>query len=233
MKNKAQTKAGTVHRILLVDDHPITRQGLAVMIGNESDLRVVGEAEDVPSALAAIQALHPDLVVADLSLPGRNGLELLKDIAAQYPGIPTLVLSMHDESLYAERAIRAGARGYLMKSAGGRAVLDAIRAILAGRIHVSPDVATRVLESLGRNPSAGRNAPPAPHSKVQALSDREFEIFQLIGQGLGTREIAGRLNVSIKTIEAHRAHLKSKLGTKDAPGLVREAIRWVESQSGV
>jgi DNA-binding NarL/FixJ family response regulator len=140
---------------------------------------------------------------------------------------------MHDESLYAERAIRAGARGYLMKSAGGRAVLDAIRAILAGRIHVSPAVATRVLESLGRSGAASRSTPSAAHSKVQALSDREFEVFQLIGQGLGTREIAGRLNVSIKTIEAHRAHLKSKLGTKDAPGLVREAVRWVESQNGV
>ncbi len=233
MKSQPRSKPGSSHKILLVDDHPITRQGLAAMVGNESDLSVCGEAEDVPSALAAIQALRPDLVVADLSLPGRNGLELLKDIAAQHPNIPTLVLSMHDESLYAERAIRAGARGYLMKSAGGRAVLDAIRAILAGRIHVSPAVATRVLESLGRTSNALRSAPSAAHSKVQALSDREFEVFQLIGQGLGTREIAGRLNVSIKTIEAHRAHLKSKLGTKDAPGLVREAVRWVESQNGV
>ena len=167
------------------------------MIRNESDLRVAGEAEDVPSALAAIQALRPDLVVADLSLPGRNGLELLKDMAVQHPGVPTLVLSMHDESLYAERAIRAGARGYLMKSAGGRAVLDAIRAILAGRIHVSPAVATRVLESLGRSGTASRSTSSAAHSKVQALSDREFEVFQLIGQGLGTREIAGRLGIDI------------------------------------
>jgi len=126
-----------------------------------------------------------------------------------------------------ERALRAGARGYIMKEAGGEALLAAIRQVLRGEVHVSPRMSARLLEG------PGRNTPSAPHSKVQALSDREFEIFQLIGQGLGTREIAGRLNVSIKTIEAHRAHLKSKLGTKDAPGLVREAIRWVESQSGV
>ena len=233
MKSAPQSKPGPARRILLVDDHPITRQGLAAMIGNEADLAVCGEAEDAASALAAIERLRPDLVVADLSLPGRNGLELLKDMAARHPGVPTLVLSMHDEALYAERAIRAGARGYLMKSAGGRAVLDGIRTILAGRIHVSPAVSSRILESLGRPGTHGRPIKADAHSLVQSLSDREFEIFQLIGQGLGTREIAGRLNVSIKTVEAHRASLKSKLGTKDAPSLVREAVRWVESQNGV
>ena len=229
MKSQPSGKPGRSHKILLVDDHPITRQGLAAMVGNESDLSVCGEAEDVPSALAAIQALRPDLVVADLSLPGRNGLELLKDIAAQHPNVPTLVLSMHDESLYAERAIRAGARGYLMKSAGGRAVMEAIRTILKGQIFVSPAVSSRILEALSHSrPNTGTSEGP-----VRTLSDREFEIFQLIGQGLGTREIAGRLNLSIKTVEAHRARLKEKLGTKDAPALVREAVRWVESQAGV
>lgn len=234
MKPEPRPKAARAHRILLVDDHPITRQGLTAMISNEADLRVCGEAEDAGSALNAVDKLRPDLVVADLSLPGRNGLELIKDMAAKHPGIPTLVLSMHDESLYAERAIRAGARGYLMKSAGGRAVLDAIRTILAGRIHVSPAVSTRILESISRPlPSQTPSVGASEESRIHNLSDREFEVFQLIGQGLGTREIAGRLNVSIKTIEAHRAHLKTKLLAKDATSLVREAVRWVESQNGV
>ena len=203
------------------------------MIGNEADLVVCGEAEDAASALAAVERHRPDLVVADLSLPGRSGVELIKDLSARHPGLPTLVLSMHDESLYAERAIRAGARGYLMKSAGGRAVLDGIRTILAGRIHVSPAVSSRILESIGRPSPASRNPHENSHSLVQRLSDREFEVFQLIGQGHGTREIAGKLNVSIKTVETHRASLKTKLGAKDAPQLVREAVRWVESQNGI
>jgi DNA-binding NarL/FixJ family response regulator len=215
--------------VLLVDDHPITRQGLAAMIGIEGDLTVCGEAENAAEAIDAVNRLHPDLVLLDLSLPGRSGLEFLKDLVASHPGIPALVLSMHDESLYAERAIRAGARGYLMKSAGGRAVMEAIRTILKGQIYVSPAVSSRILEALSHSrPNTGTSESP-----VRTLSDREFEIFQLIGQGLGTREIAGRLNLSIKTVEAHRARLKEKLGTKDAPALVREAVRWVESQAGV
>lgn len=201
------------------------------MISLEPDLAVCGEAEDAAAGLAAIPRFKPDLVVVDLSLPGRSGLEFLKDLGAAHPGLPALVLSMHDESLYAERAIRAGARGYLMKSAGGKAVMDAIRTVLSGQISVSPAVASRILESLGRpEPSA---ASGAANGHVRQLSDREFEVFQLIGQGLGTREIAGRLNLSIKTIEAHRANLKEKLGVRDAPALVREAVRWVESQAGV
>lgn len=199
------------------------------MIGFESDLALCGEAENAAEALDAIQRLQPDLVLLDLSLPGRSGLELLKDLTAAHASIPVLVLSMHDESLYAERAIRAGARGYLMKSAGGRAVMEAIRTILKGQIYVSPAVSSRILESL----SATRPTAAPQQGPIHSLSDREFEIFQLIGQGLGTREIAGRLNLSIKTVEAHRARLKEKLGTKDAPALVREAVRWVEAQAGV
>jgi len=203
------------------------------MIGNEADLVVCGEAEDAASALAAVERLRPDLVVADLSLPGRNGLEWIKDLAVRHPGVATLVLSMHDESLYAERAIRAGARGYLMKSAGGGAVLEGIRTILAGRIHVSPAVSSRILESLARDATPSKRPGGGPDSLVQKLSDREFEVFQLIGHGHGTREISGRLNVSIKTVEAHRANLKTKLGAKDATQLVREAVRWVESQNAI
>jgi len=216
-------------RVLLVDDHPITRQGLAAMIGLEPGLAICGEAENAVEALVAVQKLSPDLILLDLSLPGRSGLEFLKDLVAGYPGLPALVLSMHDEALYAERAIRAGARGYLMKSAGGKAVMEAIRTILNGQIYVSPAVSARILESIRETKQGGGS----DNGKHRNLSDREFEIFQLIGQGLGTREIAGRLNLSVKTIEAHRARLKEKLGAKDAPALVREAVRWVESQAGV
>ncbi len=197
------------------------------MINLEADLEVVSEAEDAAAALRAVEARRPDLLVVDLSLPGRSGLELIKDLAALYPDLPMLVLSMHDETLYAERALRAGARGYLMKSAGGQAVLRAIRDVLAGQIHVSPAVSSRLLQTLaGRNPSPD----PSPHRR---LSDREFEVFRLLGEGLGTREVARRLNIGIKTIETHRAHIKEKLGVHDAPGLVREAVRWVESQRGL
>lgn len=229
MKQRKEPSPPARKRVLLVDDHPITRQGLAAMIGLESDLEVCGEAENAAEALSSVQRLRPDLVLVDLSLPGRSGLEFMKDLVAGHPQIPALVLSMHDESLYAERAIRAGSRGYLMKSAGGRAVMEAIRTVLAGQIYVSPSVSSRILESLSHTrPTSGN-----PDSPIRQLSDREFEVFQLIGQGLGTREIAGRLNLSIKTVEAHRARLKEKLGAKDAPALVREAVRWVESQAGV
>jgi DNA-binding NarL/FixJ family response regulator len=220
-------------KILLVDDHPITRQGIAAMIGLEPDLHVCGEAEDAISAIAAVGRLKPDLVVVDLSLPGRNGLEFLKDLGAQHPGIAALVLSMHDESLYAERAIRAGARGYLMKSAGGLAVMEAIRTVLAGRIFVSPAVSSRILESIARPAPTESSQPGGPDARMRQLSDREFEVFQLIGQGLGTREIAGRLNLGVKTVEAHRAHLEKKLQIRDATALVREAVRWTEAQSGI
>jgi len=199
------------------------------MIGLEPGLAVCGEAENASEALTAVQKLKPDLIVLDLSLPGRSGLEFLKDLVSAHPGLPTLVLSMHNETLYAERAIRAGARGYLMKSAGGKAVMEAIRTILQGQIYVSPAVSARILESL-REP---RPIPKGGDGRVRSLSDREFEIFQLIGQGLGTREIAGRLHLSVKTVEAHRARLKEKLGAKNAPALVREAVSWVESQAGV
>ncbi|KAB2665329.1 MAG: response regulator transcription factor [Verrucomicrobia bacterium] len=224
---RPEPKSSAVRRILLVDDHPITRQGLVAMIGLEPDLQVCGEAESAGAALALLGRTKPDLILVDLSLPGRSGLDLIKDLAATHPGIPALVLSMHDEGLYAERSIRAGARGYLMKSAGGQAVMEAIRHVLSGKIYVSAAVGTRILESLGTRQQPGNGTPMA------GLSDREFEVFQLIGEGVGTREIAGRLNLSVKTVEAHRAHLKEKLRVKDATGLVREAVRWVESQQGV
>jgi DNA-binding NarL/FixJ family response regulator len=160
----------------------------------------------------------------DLSLPGRSGLELIKDLTATHPEVFTLVLSMHDEMLYAERVLRAGARGYLMKQEGGLKVIEAIHRVLDGQVYVSERMGSRILEAFSGRRTSG------PESPVGRFSDREFEVFQMIGEGLGTREIAGRLGLSIKTVEVHRAHLKEKLQVRDAPSLVREAVRWVEAQ---
>jgi DNA-binding NarL/FixJ family response regulator len=211
-------------RIFIVDDHPIMRQGLAQLINLESDLEVVGDAPDAKSALTAIMEVKPDLVIVDISLPGKNGLELIKDLKASCDGILMLVHSMHDESLYVERVLRAGAHGYIMKHEGGKKFLDAMRRVIKGEIYVSQEMSGKILEIFsGRRPSST--------DPVEALSDRQFEIFQMIGQGKGTRSIAENLNVSVKTIDAHRAHIKEKLGLKSGNELVRFAVRWVENQA--
>ena len=210
--------------ILIVDDHPMMRQGLAALIHNEPDLAVSAEAENAHQALAAISVRRPDLVIADITLPDKNGLELIKDIQALHAGLSVLVVSMHDESLYAERVLRAGGRGYIMKQEGGKKLMEAIRHVIAGKVYVSEKMSARILEMI----SGGRGAPSA--SPVERLTDREFEIFQLIGQGKGTREIAGKLHVSVKTVEVHRLHLKEKLELKTAPELIRFAVRWAETQ---
>jgi len=219
-KSAAQNKK----RILIVDDHPMMRQGLAQLIGAEPDLAVCGEAENAESALDSIAALQPDLVLADISLPGKNGLELIKDFQAIQPGLPVLVISMHDESLYAERVLRAGGRGYIMKQEGGKKLMQAIRHVLDGKIYVSEKMSAEILELF-----SGRRA-GSESSPIEKLTDREFEVFQLIGQGMGTREIAGKLHLSIKTIEVHRANIKGKLKLKSASELIRFAVRWSESQ---
>jgi DNA-binding NarL/FixJ family response regulator len=210
--------------ILIVDDHPMMRQGLAALIHHEPDLTVSAEAENAQQALAAISARRPDLVIADITLPDKSGLELIKDIQALHAGLSVLVVSMHDESLYAERVLRAGGRGYIMKQEGGKKLMEAIRHVLAGKVCVSEKMSARILELI----SSGRGAPSA--SPVERLTDREFEIFQLIGQGKGTREIAGKLHVSVKTVEVHRLHLKEKLQLKTAPELIRFAVRWAETR---
>jgi len=211
-------------RIFIVDDHPMMRQGLAQLIGAEPDLAVCGEAETAEQALGAIGDLTPDLVLADISLPGKNGLELIKDFHALQPGLPVLVISMHDESLYAERVLRAGGRGYIMKQEGGKKLMQAIRQVLEGKIYVSEKMSAEILEMF-----SGRRA-GTESSPVEKLTDREFEVFQLIGQGKGTRESAEKLHLSIKTVEVHRANIKAKLKLKSASELVRFAVRWSESQ---
>jgi DNA-binding NarL/FixJ family response regulator len=211
-------------RIFIVDDHPMMRQGLVQLIGAEKDLTICGEAENAERALDAINSLKPDLVLADISLPGKNGLELIKDFQALQSGLPVLVISMHDESLYAGRVLRAGGRGYIMKQEGGKKLMQAIRQVLDGKIYVSEKMSAEILETF-----SGRRA-GTEGSPVEKLTDREFEVFQLIAHGKGTRDIALKLHLSVKTIEVHRANIKAKLKLKSAPELIRYAVRWSESQ---
>jgi DNA-binding NarL/FixJ family response regulator len=223
--SKTATPAANKTRVLIVDDHPMMRQGLAQLVNSEPDLTVCCEAADAGQALDAVTRQKPDLVLADISLPGRSGLELIRDVQALRPELPVLVISMHDESIYAERVLRAGGRGYIMKQEGGRKLVEAIRQVLAGKIYVSAQMSDRILEIF-----SGRRAQSAS-SPVGQLTDREFEVLQLLGRGLGTREIARQLHLSVKTVEVHRAHIKEKLGVKTAPELIRFAVRWVETQA--
>jgi DNA-binding NarL/FixJ family response regulator len=211
-------------RILIVDDHPMMRQGLAQLIGAEKDLSVCGEVENAEQALDAIKPLKPDLVLADISLPGKNGLELIKDFQTIQPELPVLVISMHDESLYAERVLRAGGRGYIMKQEGGRKLMEAIRQVLDGKIYVSEKMSADILEIF-----SGRRA-NSESSPVEKLTDREFEVFQLIGQGKDTRDIAEQLHLSTKTVDVHRTNIKNKLKLKSAAELIHFAVRWSESE---
>lgn len=213
-----------VRRILIVDDHPIMRQGIALLINNEGDLSVCGEAESAEQCTSMAVDLKPDLVLADISLPGRNGLELVKDLQAMEPDLPVLILSMHDESLYAERVLRAGGRGYVMKQAGGEKLVEAIRRVLEGQVYVSPKMSEKILEMFSNKRSRKSSSP------IESLTDREFEVFDMVGRGLGTREIAEKLNLSVKTVEVHRSRIKEKLKVESGPALVRYAVRWVESQ---
>ncbi len=212
-------------RIFLVDDHPMMRTGMAQLIGDESDLEVCGQAGDAASALSGIPKCSPDLLITDLTLPGKGGLELIKDVRALHPELPILVISMHDELLHAERALRAGARGYLMKEAGGEKMLQAIRQVLAGQVSISEQMSAKILDLFsGRKPSSAA-------SPIESLTDREFQVFELIGQGKSTREVAEILHLSSKTVDVHRGHIKEKLNLRDATALVRQAVRWVESRN--
>jgi DNA-binding NarL/FixJ family response regulator len=211
-------------RILILDDHPMTRYGLSQLINHEPDLLVCGEADSALQALAAIKSTCPDLVLVDISMPGKSGFEFIKDLQAQYPTVPVLVISMHDERIYAERVLRAGARGYIMKNEGGEKVLEAIRQVLNGQVYVSQSMSAALLDTFTRRHSDSDK--PAP----SALSDREFEIFQLIGQGLSGRQIAQRLNLSVKTVATHRQHIMQKLKLQSGPELIRQAVRWAAAQ---
>lgn len=215
--------AGKRNRLLVVDDHPIVRQGMALLINREADLEVCGEADESGTALTAIERLHPDIVIVDLSLNGPDGMDLIKAIRARWATLPILVLSMHDELTYADRALRAGANGYIMKQEATTRVLTAVRRILGGDVYLSDRAASRVVQQFMRGSARDK-------SPIADLTDRELEIFRLIGDGHRTRQIAEELHLSIKTVESYQAHIKEKLGLRGARELVQRAILWSVSQ---
>lgn len=216
--------------ILLVDDHPLLLEGLAAVIAGAAGLSVCGKAGDVREALTLVESLAPDLVITDLTLPGRGGLELVKDLAALRPGLPVLVFSMHDEMVYAERVLRAGGRGYVMKDVSPDRLLLAIRTVASGGVFASQNVTNRLLKAL----SGPHKTVSVAASPMDCLTDREIEVFELIGRAKGNHEIAGQLGISPRTLDAHRAHIREKLGLADGNELTRHAIRWFEAgMSGV
>jgi DNA-binding NarL/FixJ family response regulator len=207
-------------RILLVDDHPLVRERLSEIINREPDLQVCGEAEDRHEALVAAQNKRPDLVIVDLALKNSDGLELIKDIHSRWANLAMLVVSMHDESLYAERVLRAGALGYITKQEATRNILQAIRRVLAGNIYVNPRVATHIIARLTTRGGAVAITP------AELLADRELQVFELTGRGLNTREIASRLHIAAKTVETYRARIRQKLNLEDGSELLQSAISW-------
>lgn len=211
-------------RVLLVDDHPVVRDGLAQLIRGEADLTVCGEAGSAEEALDAVNRLEPDLAIVDISLGGVNGIELIKNIKAIRPTLVVLVLSMHDESHFAERALRAGASGYVMKREARDHIMQAIRTVLLGESYVSEKMTKNIVHQYLHG-GANKNATP-----IDRLSDRELEVLTLLGKGLSSKEIAHRLHLSQKTVDSHRTHMKEKLNVKGAPELVRFAVEWVSAQ---
>jgi len=211
----------TIVKILIVDDHPIVREGLAARISRQPDLKVCGEAEDVLGALELVKTAHPDLVIVDLSLKTGQGLDLIKKIKARHPDTKMLVSSMYDETLYAERSLRAGALGYINKQEVSEKIIDAIRQVLGGKIYLSPPMTERLLQRAVGSPEE------LPRSAVETLTDRELEVFKMIGKGMTTRHIANDLHLSVKTVETHRENIKSKLSLPNSAELSREAVQWV------
>lgn len=226
MMVEEEAAAPTRHRVMVVDDHAIVRQGLALLINQEPDLVVCGEAEDAASAFKVLQETRPDILVLDISLKGPDGIEVLKTLREIDSDLPVLVLSMHEEGIYAERALRAGANGYIMKQEGTEKLLIALRRLLRREVYVSDKVASQMLRQLSHGPTRIRQTP------IASLSDRELEVFRLIGEGHGTRQIAEQLHLSVKTVESYQAHIKEKLSLRSARELMQHAIEWVISEKG-
>jgi len=211
-------------KVMIVEDHPIFRKGLGQLINEEKDMEICGEAQDVIDARKVLGKVRPDLMIVDLTLKGASGLDLIKDVHERMPDLPVLVLSMHDESIYAERVLRAGARGYIMKQEMTAKVIVAIRQVLAGKMFFSESVVESFLGMMTGKPAASAQNP------IDTLSDRELEVFNLIGKGIGRKEIGDQLHVSIKTVGTYREKIKQKLGIKSSPELVRRAVEWVQSK---
>jgi DNA-binding NarL/FixJ family response regulator len=212
-------------RIVIVDDHPLFRKGLEQLIHSDQKFAICGEAGNAAEAMDVIRRLHPDLAIVDLSLPGANGIELIKNIRAEFPKLTILVLSMHDESLYAVRALRAGAQGYVMKHEAMANVIQAIQEVLSGRPYLSPAMAAQVITKFAHGQVEGEPDP------TERLSDRELEVLELIGKGTEVRQIARLLHLSPKTVETHRAHIKEKLQLKNSREVARFALQWVSARS--
>jgi DNA-binding NarL/FixJ family response regulator len=220
--NTIVDKVGAIFKktVLIVDDHPLMRQGLSLLINQQQDMQVCGEAEEAQAAMQAIAQKKPDILILDISLNGPDGLELLKTIRASDPGLPVLVLSMHDEAIYAERALRARANGYIMKHEATEKVLVALRRILNGEVYLSDRMSNKMLQQfIGGTPSLIQ-------SRISLLSDRELEVFCRIGEGHATREIAEELHLSVKTVETYQAHIKEKLALRSGRELIQHAIQW-------
>src|ERR1700735_2868763 len=216
----SQNQAVAKKRILVVDEHLIVRQGLSLLLNREPDLVVCGEAEEATGAMHVLASARPDVLIVDISLNGPDGLDLLKTIRTTHPTLPVLILSMHNESIYAERALRAGANGYIMKQEATERVLVAVRRILSGEIYVSARIANKMLKHYITGSGNLR------HSSIADLSDRELEVFRLIGEGHGTRQIAEELHLSVKTVESYQAHIKEKLSLRSVRELMQHAIQW-------
>jgi len=221
---KEQTETGKKTQVFIVDDHPVVRDGLVTIINHEQDFNACGQAEDTTSALKAITELKPDVVVVDISLKNSDGIELTKSIKAGYPGLPVIIFSVHDESVYAERALRAGAQGYMMKETIAENIIKAIRTVLNGEIFVSDKILKKLLHEIAGNKTGTDKMP------IDNLSDRELEIFRMIGEGLKASEAAKQLHLSIKTVETYRTRIKEKLGLVNASELLQYSIRWAKSQ---
>ena len=220
-----QTVPAAKYRIMLVDDHPVTRQGVAALINRESDLCICGEADSAPVGLSLIQKLKPDLIIIDIMLKTTSGIELIKNARVFDPALRILVMSMHDESLYAERALRAGAMGYIMKMEASDKIVAAIRRVMEGELYFSDRMKEKMLHRLMSNKKEEVVFP------IDTLSDREMEVFQLIGNGFSTRQIATKLHLSVKTIDSYREHLKLKLRLETGADLVHHAIQWLKSEN--
>lgn len=212
-----------MHRVMIIDDHPLMRKGLAMSLEGEMNLEVCAQASNAEDGLEMLEEVDPDLIIVDISLPGISGLEMIKHIHTVEPELDVLVVSRHDEALYAERVIRAGARGYVMKLEASDVIVQAVQRVLEGGIYVSDEINERLLRSM-----ASGGGEKFSKSPLQVLSDRELEVFELTGQGLATRKIADRLHLSVKTVESYRARIKNKLNLSSAAELMRHAVRWVE-----
>lgn len=215
-------------KIMLVDDHPLVGQGLKTRMCTTPDLEISWMASNAPAALQMIAEEVPDLMILDISLPGTSGLDLLKDVKIGYPDLPVLVLSMHEESVYAGRVLRAGAKGYIMKQEPGEKVIEAIRCVLSGGVYASPALVSSLLQTFASDtPAVSLKTGPA------RLGDRELQVYTLIGNGLSTKEIASQLNLSTKTVQTYREHIKRKLGLSSAMALVHSATQWIRDEKGV